>query len=865
MSKHNIQTHTHTHTLSFWRFPSTVSTLLTNTFIIPGKSRKKRGTNTVESLNPSRAPVGILLTGPEPESAGDGDCDYPQGGQSATTEPHGIDSPFANLSVNPLLGEDPARIRSYSSNSVRPALRGPNYHLSPGQSTIHTPSTSRSDPRNPVFSSQAHGSKNNSERLSPFFCPKHRARSAGATPLSKDTLMGRNIAKQARHPMAPSGPSLGSQARAAELNAAAAARARNFNRGFEDVNNHALPKSVSLGSLAPRAPTRNRRTNTLTPLSFEDAQEASPPGIYVGGNHPAMNRALHPPGLQFPGPLQLNPPNPTMAPHPLRSVSDMEPNAIREHRSIPTGPSRQRTPHWLHEMHPHMQASMLGSPGYHGPAHGHSTSPHHRQPAAIPAPKAFVSLRGPPLFGPDDISPEKQEQKSSFRGVQDGTVSQNPLHEDPFMAGQPYHQYGPPPLPFTPQPDLHIAYGYGAPVYSPQPGQMECHFTPQEARREDDQYVAYAPAPPLASHVAGLTGPNAYDMAAIGSTVHTQIRPRNEIPAPDSSMPEQSVMAESKALQLFEDRPRTEEDFDTKREMAAFLNSVVDASRMDMEDTEPEETLRSKKKCLKLVKFQGLKVAASQGARHFPHVVFASSHPRQPTNTLSCDADTRHAVLAKLTSQAGFQKCPRITLKSTKVASMESLLSIPMPGKFDITCNKEENSGFKFPPPGLPFPINRGLLVSFDPRNEPKPPAGSRLEQSNHWFHTDNRGEQRDRFLVANIVKQDYLRRQNARSFGCDAIDHTLADASNVLLGGVLTNLNSYLVGEPRAQFGSFARFGDVPASACEPSIGNHRSFFDYDPSRSWGSQPRLAEQRYQYGINGPGADEARFLSSYIS
>lgn len=672
--------------------------------------------------------------------------------------------------------------------------------------------------------------------------------------------------KQTRHQlMAPSGPSFGSQARAAELNAAAAARARNFNRRIEDVNNLALPKSNSLGSLTTKSHPRNRRPKTWRPFGFEDAQEASPPAMLAGGNHP--NHPSMNPALQAHGPVRFGPPNPGMAPHPLRSVSGMEANEFREYRNIPTGP-RQQTPHpqWLHEMNSHMHANMLGSPGHYGPAHGNSFPPQHRHTAPISAPKApkaFVSLRGPPLFGPDDLSPEKHEEKSAFRGVQNGIVSQNPLQDDPFIAGQPYHPYGPPPLPFTPQPDLHVAYGYGPPVYSPQSGQVDLdyHFASQDAHGENDQYVAYAPAPPLAPQMTGLTEPHPYDQAAIDSTVNTEIVPRMETPVSVPSMQaDPSTMAKSKALQLFESQPRTAENSDAKRDMTAFLNSVVEASKTGMENVERNETLHPKDQHSKLAEPHGTRMIGPQGYPHFPPVDFTSSHSQRPTNVLSCDPDTRQAVLARLTSKSGFGKCPRVNVKDAKPGDIESLLSIPMPEKFDITSNTEENSAFKFPPPGLPFPQNTGSLVPLGLRDEPKPPPGSKLEQTNHWFHTDNRGEQGDRVRVAGIAKQDSLRRETARSFGLKTNNDTLADASNVLLGGVLVNLNSYLVGDPKAQFGNFAKFGNVPDSACESSIGGNRSFFDYDPS---GSRPSLSGHRCQQMMNGNGADKARFLNGH--
>lgn len=875
------QAHKHNTLLALGLLLSSPSNVLANLhiFISSGRSRKKRATNTIDSINPSRAPVGFLLTCPESDSSGDGNCKCPLGHQcEPTTEPRDIDSPFENLSVNPLIGEDQARIRSFSSNCTRPTESSPNDSLKLGQRFLYAPTPLRHNSRDLTSFVQKQTLTPNTARVTPLSCPKHRPHSAGATLLSKDILTGRNVpgevpdlplpmynTRPTQHPnMAPSGPSFGSQARAAELNAAAAARARHFGREIGDANNLPSSKPISHSTAAAKAHSRsNKGTKTWKPFNFEGAQEAFTPGILAGSNHRSMN-----PNLLAPGPHRFDPSNPNIAPHPLRSVTDMESNDIREHRNIPTGPARMRTPYWLHEMNSHLQPNMLSSPGYYEPVQENSFSPHHHQPASVPSPKAFVNLRGPPLLGPDDLSPAKQEEKSALRSAQNGTVSQNPLHEDPFMPGHPHHPYGPSPLSFTPQPDLHVAYGYGPPVYSPRSAQadMDYHFTPQGAQDENDQYIAYAPAPPLAPQFVDPSE-QPFDIPAIDSTVHTEIVPR--VKSPIRPVPFKSVNsligAETKALQLLKSQPKAE---DTKREITAYLNSVVEASKADLEkNTEWEGASNSKDRRPKLAESHRAPIKP-QGGLFFPHVDFSSLPSQQPTDVLACDESTRQQALAEATLETALGKCPRIDVKGKRFPTpdkIESMLSVPMPGKFDIPTNDETTSTFRFPPPGLPFPKNMGPISSLETRYEPKPPPGSRLEQSNFWFHADNRGEQRDRLRIANITNQDSLRRETARGFGLVTKDDTLADTSNVLLGGVLVSLKSYLAGDPRAQFGNFANFGEVPDSACEPSNGGNRSFFDYDPSGSWGFPPSVSEHRYQYRMNGKGADEARFPNGNTS
>lgn len=65
-----------------------------------------------------------------------------------------------------------------------------------------------------------------------------------------------------------------------------------------------------------------------------------------------------------------------------------------------------------------------------------------------------------------------------------------------------------------------------------------------------------------------------------------------------------------------------------------------------------------------------------------------------------------------------------------------------------------------------------------------------------------------------------------------------------MLVGHVLANLQSYLVGDPSEQAANFANFGPVPDHCCEPTNGGCRSYFDIDPHTDPWSLPPLRSKK---------------------
>ncbi|KAK2767394.1 hypothetical protein FQN54_003550 [Arachnomyces sp. PD_36] len=816
-----------------------------------GKKRTRRGRkvrrrrkyrNTVNSLNPDRAPVGSQSASGESDPSSNTSYQCSSGQQSdSKTEPDDIDNPFANLSVNPLIGEDLlARVRSFSSKSI--SLSRNFTHHNSGRCLVHAPAPLRDNSSGPVSTSQKEESVTETGRLAPLPRPIYRPRSAGATPLSKEALTGRNIPGEvpdiplpihntSNAPnqdmgsnMGPSGPSFSSQARAAELNAAAAAKARTFSGGLEEHNNGILSRPIPTGPSKGKAPIRSGLSKSWRQINFEEAMEASPPGIVGRESHRSVNPAMMDSGHR----------RASMGPYPLQGVTDMEPHGIHEHRNISMGPSRRPTPYWLHDMNTHLQANMLSAPRYYGPSSESSFSPHHRHPATIPHPRAFVSLRGAPL-GPDDLSPTKQEQKSAFRASQDDVISQNPLFEDPFMAEQSHHPYGPS-FPYNPQPDPHIAYGFGPPVYSPQSGhaEMEYPFPSQGVEGDSDQYVAYAPAPPLDHQSTNFMGPqDQAHVVGIPNKMPPEIVGRARTPIQAAApMVQSSVGSATKPLSPPKTQPTGFENRDTKRDMTAYLNGVIETSKANWgKDKVLERGIHGTNQHPKFQTPLRVSEVKAHGGLFFPHIDFTSL-PSQPPTDVFHDEKARQAALDQLDSETIFRKCPRVNVKAPRTGKlpMESLLSMPMPGKFDQASDPETNPAFKFPPPGLPFPENMGQANSLKRKGEPDSSQLSRLGESNRSFHADSCKGLGDGKAMEYMPK---TREEQGVNYDITT------NASSAPLAKVLLNLISYMKGDPETRATHLANFGPVDPSVADLFRPDDvRSYFDYDPTVPWDFQP---------------------------
>ena len=105
-----------------------------------------------------------------------------------------------------------------------------------------------------------------------------------------------------------------------------------------------------------------------------------------------------------------------------------------------------------------------------------------------------------------------------------------------------------------------------------------------------------------------------------------------------------------------------------------------------------------------------------------------------------------------------------------------------------------------------------------------------RLEEANRWFHTDNRGSDEFRRSVLDIAQTEASKRQpTVQPYVVK--ENRVVEPMTLLLGDVIANLQSYVLGDPGNQSDYFSNFGDVPRRCCEPADGDPRSYFDRDPS----------------------------------
>ena len=856
------------------------------------KGRKKKSITTINSINPGRAPVGFLSACPsESESPRDGNVNSPLNQSETADKTFGISRSLYSLNLSPLVGEEQANMHPYprpltESNRNFPLALPP---------FIHAPAPTSTDPRVAASFAQTQPATS-SDYATGLIFPQHPPRSVGTTPIPRPPPMARTLSSDVPvappyayntrvtpHPsVAASAPSFGSQARAAELNAAAAARARNVSRELEDINSLASSKPIPLSDLTSKTHTRNRGSKSFKPFSFEDIQNFTsadfPPR---GGNQHATNSSSQPPGFQGFDPSHAN-----MNPHPLRGVTGPD---LNEHNNVPTGP-RHQTPRWIREVNSHMQGNNMDPTAYYDPGYGNPGL--QRPPATFPPPKAFVNLRGPRLLGPEDMSPSKQEEKSVLRGGPHNTVSQNPLHEDPCMAGQPYHPYGPQPFQFGTQHDANVAFGYGAPpMYdSPQTTQMalDYRFPHHGAHGEINHHGPYGLAAPLAPQA--IVNPQSHrhgSMSGGGSVMYTEIVKPIATPmsASVSSRSSKSIQPLA-AVESKEPQPQPHknpakeiESSGTKRDMTAYLNSVVEASKANLGKKTNQDggnaaepgTLHSKNQSSKSSEpHDALDVKAGNGPPP-PQIGIGSAPVQKPTESVLRDANSRQPSLHNTAPEAEHAKGHKVDVKGKGIAPRmvepDSGMPFPMPDPAMFATSATtapmaaRASSFLFPPPGLPYPKYTGPPL--EPLDEPLPAPGSRLDESNRWYHSDGRGEEELRKRITAITRADSLKRKEARGSAPKTKDDKIADASNILLGGVLANLQSYLSGDPKDQFGNFAKFGNVPDSCVEPSHGGRRSFFDQDPFDSWGLPPSLSERRYRAKMNakgqdGKGPDEAK-------
>ncbi|KAL2014173.1 hypothetical protein VTN00DRAFT_1698 [Thermoascus crustaceus] len=807
------------------------------------RTRKKRGPVTIESIIPGRVPVGFLPTDLEaaPYLAVDSSLTGRSSERSGVSP--ALVSSHSQLSIHTPV---PDKLKTSFSSSFlgipsAPVLLGPGQYSSRlGQRSVSATAPSNPKPLLPNRASSGGPPDNYSVR----------------NPSSPE------LSQEGRLEMAGFGPSWSSQARAAELNAAAAARARSATRELDDFNSLPSSQPIPLSALSSRAYTRNKGSKSWKPFLPDDAKESSG-NVNLLREKTDLSSGTYAAISYKPDTTKID----NQTNNPLRGAIRVNTgfNELQEQsKENAMNPGQH---FWVHGLEPRLQENPLGQYGGFNVPFDDTTSQYYYYTPAIPYLSGMSHLQGSGHMMPMVISPARQEEKFVARRMQETTFCQSLPCEDPFMAESSFHAYGPELYAAANQSQLRPQDGRGSSLYTHQrQGQMDLRSRPPAgpdsfSEAEDERYIDYAPTRP----------PGAFHDARPGLPVETT-NPVISVTAPQTQTPT-SLSARSSVsaapsvaikAKLSDSRERHSarklEPYDAKKEMTAFLNSVVEASKSTVARTvlhDPLKTPTSKDQLKK---------------------------ERQPAETLSLpersdrttNEDNKSLPLARARVPSGVSKTVSFLEPSdTAAAESKQTAEQTVPQRESIDKPEEDlaevtlleiklvdDKVVKFPPPGLPPP---GLEMPRVRSLERSALENSRVAESNCWFHTDGRGEEELRQHVTEIARADTERRQKLRGATYPLREDQLAEQTTLLLGNVIANLQSYVVGDRKEQAGNFANFGMVPYHCCEPSHGGRISYFDRDPLiHQWRLPPGRAFTSFSLRASSGRPLEGRFLTAPI-
>ncbi|KAL4872411.1 hypothetical protein BDV12DRAFT_143084 [Aspergillus spectabilis] len=138
------------------------------------------------------------------------------------------------------------------------------------------------------------------------------------------------------------------------------------------------------------------------------------------------------------------------------------------------------------------------------------------------------------------------------------------------------------------------------------------------------------------------------------------------------------------------------------------------------------------------------------------------------------------------------------------------------------------------PPPGLSGPDFHGAPKTFaSPANASSIQA--RLMNTDAWFHTDGRGEEALRRLIANIADNHVESNERLGRQLYSERDRTTVKQTILVIGAALANLHSYNPKERQGHKNYFADFKDVASHCYASPHGGQRSYFeDYPTVDPW-------------------------------
>ncbi|KAL1986369.1 hypothetical protein VTN96DRAFT_6448 [Rasamsonia emersonii] len=801
-----------------------IAAMLTSRYDDPGqRARRKREPITVDRMAPGRAPVGFFAA-----DIGEYTPCFVDGRRSAirSSEESGDSSSLTpshdrvHLTSSPsLLSFDRscASFQGYRGPSPPSILQPPAHTPAPDKSS-DLPSYSSSLPLQPSSSSASdfRGPGSSSYSLSTTTLPPPESavldRVPSVPPL-KTTPAFTSSRAAASTPytseMPPLGPSLTSQARAAELNAATAARARYRNGELSDLSELPSSRPISLGELSSRSNSRNKGSKAWKPFPLTDVEESSEPV------EPVPNKpTVRPPSTQFHPSFHLDTPHSKLTQHPLPTAEA----PVLVQRSSDRNPRNMENRPWFHEMVTQIQRNPLGYLGVLEDIGNNSMS----QRFAVPVPNEGKHRDIDRPLAPQDVSPTKQEEKTAYRGFQQNNLFQQDklfmtvTQSDPYV--QDYQIVSE--MSRLKGPETSDPF-----VYPPQQyGQIEFHNQPAQVQQ------VQAPLPHTPERHYGLQTPVRRVNGRIGADTGLSMMAAN--PAASSvqrgpSTPSQNGINITAKYSEERNTSKKTEIYDAKREMTAYLNSVVEASMSNKGKIALDDPFVPKSASI-LTKKEPEAPNQQNGTSPMRVNPYDPLKSNQESNAPASQSDSLSNVskVSLLPSFEGFHpmsKSERVLFSSDLVKKVGKSLEGP-----SVTETPRVDGSVKRPPPGLAHPSGPGA-ASFSASHTSA--AIERLLEADRWFHADGRGEKVFRHQVLAIAQEEAAKRKMLRGPIRPVEEESLFETNTLLLGNVIANLRSYVVGDRKEQFGNFANFGPVPYHCCEPSHGGRRSYFDSDPS----------------------------------
>lgn len=605
------------------------------------------------------------------------------------------------------------------------------------------------------------------------------------------------------------GSSFGAQARAAELNAAAAAKARNgdMNPWQNDQSPSMVPEAYYQPPFGPAGNPNTTPSRPMKPLSAE-APHYTPKSM---DNERLLNRV----GMRTPShgfPYNHNN-NGRKAAHPLRMVTTLD--------------------------------ASNGNGATAGMLHNYPLQPDLRNVHG-----------GPRVMGPDDISPTKQEEKLAIRDRKFGEGTTHRGDMDPFASDFPVHHQGNNFSYDMAEHPGHQGHGFMPNYrdnfpYVQQPGYASYPEVHSHARIAANEYgnVSYADATPVQhpaahipnqSHFAALEAQHALRRDALASSASGQLStptrgavdgsPGRSKPLADAPNPDRQGRIPDYLLSPFERAKLYSDNVNISRDLGPNHGGHVGqvAQHHPSGDTKAQTQY--------------------PGSNLENPLLQPNNHHQSSVQQLSLlNAGYSYPVI-QTASQS----------QSGPVRYVDAFAHLkdwerPVPWGVARAGTQFPRISMTTPPPGL---TRRGSEDEQDPsfspeeleRQEKKREAHARAISGEKTLQEFN-----DRIREISIEEKD--KRIKA---GEDEAQADNAAEMTILLGQALVNLSSYVAGDPDGQPRCFANFGPVPDHAIEPSNGGTRSFFDIDPRVDPWRLPPPREDSEDYDADGEGEEEGK-------